>query len=141
MATKKDKMVKLDPKVARLLDANLNRAREGLRVVEDAARYQWDNSRLTKMIRDIRHRIGKVTEVRYKDLIKYRKSRSDVGRSLVEPGRAAVSDVIAANLRRAQEAARVLEEYSKVFSPLAAVEFKIIRYDLYDVEKECLKFL
>lgn len=127
-----------DKKTLRLLDANLNRAREGLRVVEDAARFVWEDPKRYRRIRNLRHRLHELTAARYKDLVKHRESETDTGRRIKEAGRSSVSAVVSANLRRAQEAVRVLEEYSKVFSPHAAGEFKKIRYQLYIEEKRIL---
>jgi thiamine-phosphate pyrophosphorylase len=71
--------------------------------------------------------------------VKARSSHTDVGREIAESGRVNLRSVVSANIRRAQEAVRVLEEYGKVFSPSAAPAFKRIRYRLYDEEKKILK--
>src|SRR5437762_1803746 len=118
-------------KTLRLLDANLNRAREGLRVVEDTARFLWNDSRLYRRLRKLRHDLHKITAAKYKDLLGSRNSQEDAGRTVKESSRASISSVVSANICRAQEAVRVLEEYSKVFSPRAAVGFKKIRFQLY----------
>src|ERR1044071_6481170 len=130
-----------DKKTLRLLDANLNRAREGLRVVEDTARFLWNDSGLYRRLRRLRHDLHRITAARYKDLLKSRNSEGDAGRKVKENSRASVSSVVSANLRRAQEAVRVLEEYSKVFSPRAAAGFKKIRFQLYVEEKKLRKKL
>jgi thiamine-phosphate pyrophosphorylase len=85
--------------------------------------------------------LHRVTKTSYKDLIAARESANDVGRKIKESSRATVESVISANLRRAQEAVRVLEEYSKVFSKKAAPELKKIRYQLYQYEKRAIKKL
>ena len=82
-----------------------------------------------------------MTRKSYKILIAARDSVDDVGREIKETGRSSVSAVVSANLRRAQEAVRVLEEYGKVFSRGAAEKFKRIRYRLYQEEKKVLKKL
>lgn len=128
----------MDGKILRLLDANLNRAREGLRVVEDTARFVWDDSAQYRRIRSLRHELHRVTQTSYKGLVASRESVHDVGRKLHEDSRSNLSAVLSANLRRAQEAVRVLEEYGKVLSPKAAPVFKKIRYQLYQEEKKLL---
>ncbi len=133
--------MKLNTKTARLLDANLNRAREGLRVVEDTARFLWDDKKLYQSLRSLRHKLHSITQVRYKDLLSARESETDVGRRIPEGLRPSVSSLVSANLRRAQEAVRVLEEYSKIFSNTAAADLKRIRYQLYMKEKMILKKL
>ena len=131
----------LDKKTARLLDANLNRAREGLRVVEDAARFLWNDAAQYRRLRALRHKLHEATAEHYANFIRARESVKDVGREIKEGPRASLSSVISANMRRAQEAARVLEEYSKVFAVQAAGKFKEIRYQLYQEEKRILKKL
>lgn len=121
--------------VARLLDANLNRAREGLRVIEDTARFLWDDGAAYRRLRALRHRLHEATAVSYKKLVDARDSATDPGRRVPEGARASVAAVVAANMRRAQEAVRVLEEYGKIFSKGAGAEFKAIRYALYREEK------
>lgn len=119
----------------------MNRAREGLRVVEDTARFVWGDAALYRRIRGLRHALHDATAAGYKNLIRSRDSINDAGRSVKEGGRVSLSAVVSANLRRAQEAARVLEEYGKVFSPKAAGEFKRIRYRLYQEETKIFKKL
>ena len=139
MAVKKS--ARVDARTARLLDANLNRAREGLRVVEDTVRFLWNDKKNYERFRGLRHELHDLTRKSYKILIAARDSVDDVGREIKETGRSSVSAVVSANLRRAQEAVRVLEEYGKVFSRGAAEKFKRIRYRLYQEEKKVLKKL
>jgi thiamine-phosphate pyrophosphorylase len=131
----------MNPGVARLLDANLNRAREGLRVVEDTARFLWSDAAMYRRLRSLRHRLHAATAGSYAALVRARESGEDPGRRIPEGPRAGIGAVVSANLRRAQEAVRVLEEYSKVFSKGAPAEFKSIRYALYQEEKRILKRL
>lgn len=130
-----------DDGVARLLDANLNRAREGLRVVEDTARFLWDDAAMYKRLRLLRHRLHEVTAASYRKLVDARDSVKDPGREMAEGGRSSVAAVASANIRRAQEAVRVLEEYSRIFSKGAGADFKAIRYALYQEEKRISKHL
>lgn len=127
--------------VARLLDANLNRAREGLRVLEDTARFLWNDATLYQRLRTLRHRLHEVSAGSYRILIDSRDSAGDPGRRMPEGGRASIGAVVGANIRRAQEAVRVLEEYGKIFSKEAGAEFKSIRYALYREEKRILTHL
>jgi thiamine-phosphate pyrophosphorylase len=122
----------------RVLDVNLNRAREGLRVLEDTARLVWDDKPLFADIRACRHALDRATRAAYPALVGARDSRSDAGRLLPEKKKRSPQGLIAANFRRAQEALRVLEEYGKVLSPGAAGRFKALRYRLYTAEKKAL---
>ena len=55
-----------DPRVARLIDANLDRAREGLRVVEDWCRFGLERDDLVKTLKDWRQRLGALHADSYK---------------------------------------------------------------------------
>ncbi len=124
--------------IYRVLDANLNRAREGLRVLEDTARFVWDDRGLFTVLRKARHDLDKATRTAYPRLVAGRESTHDMGRRMKEGQSRDWPGLVAANFRRAQEALRVLEEYGKVFSPHAAA-FKKIRFQLYMAEKKSLR--
>lgn len=123
-------------KIYRVIDANLNRAREGLRVIEDTARFVANDSKAFAQLRAARHKLDKVTRNIYPELIKERDSHGDEGRSVKEKGREGLKALVSANFRRAQEALRVLEEYGKIVSPKAAPVFKKIRFQTYILERE-----
>ena len=121
--------------VLRLLDANLNRAREGLRVLEDTARFLWQSKKHFQALRKARHKLDTLTRRHYPDLVRSRSGAQDPGRRIKEGGRESLEEVVAANLRRCEESLRVLEEYGKIFSANAGAEFKDLRYAIYDLEK------
>lgn len=123
----------------RLLDANLNRAREGLRVLEDTARFVWDARTIFARFRSARHRLDTLTRRFYPALIASRDSAADPGRAVKETRRRTPAGLVAANFRRVEEALRVLEEYGKVLSPRSAAGFKRIRFEMYVLEKEVLR--
>jgi len=124
----------------RIVDANLNRAREGLRVLEEVARFILEDSRLTGVLKEMRHRLtGMVLSAGVAcALINSRDSENDVGAGSWTPRekeRGSVCDLVAANFKRVQEAARVLEEFGKILG-LPAQEVKELRFELYTLEKE-----
>ncbi|MDR0820277.1 MAG: hypothetical protein LBN19_01970 [Endomicrobium sp.] len=121
--------------VLRIIDANLNRCREGLRVVEDALRFILNDGFLYKKIRRIRHRVDKILRSSYDELIKERDSFDDSGRQMPEISKKELAGIITANFKRTQESLRVLEEYSKTLFPKASADFKKQRYMAYDAEK------
>ena len=125
----------------RIVDANLNRCREGLRVVEDVLRYIFDDAVLYKKIRSVRHNTDKILRDKYASLISSRDSVSDAGRKIPETLKKDLPGIVAANFKRAQESLRVLEEYSKAVYPKASAEFKKQRYSLYQIEKKTLRYL
>jgi thiamine-phosphate pyrophosphorylase len=122
--------------IKRIMDANLNRCREGLRVIEDSLRFVLDDENFYKTIREIRHNTDKILRNKYAELISERDSFNDAGRQIPETSKKTLPEIIIANFKRAQESLRVLEEYSKAFLPESSAEFKRQRYELYNLEKE-----
>lgn len=127
-----------------MIDANANRAREGLRVVEEISRLILDNSQLTSEWKKARHRIsvllGKLP-VNSRTLIKERESETDVGKDtyIEEEGkRGNYSEIAIINARRAEEGIRVLEEFSKLTAPEIGRQFKKLRFKIYSLEKKTL---
>jgi len=123
--------------LARVIDANLNRLKEGVRVVEDIARYLHNNKELASSLKKIRHQ-AIIDD--YTSLLESRDSVNDVLRPTIksEMNRSNTQDIIIANYKRAQESARVLEEIFKIEKPEYSEVFKSIRYNLYTLEKENL---
>lgn len=121
----------------RLLDANLNRLREGIRVVEDIFRYIYDDKETSSKLKNLRHisRLHNNTE-----LLESRDIKNDVLKvsTTSEQSRENLSSILIANFKRAQESSRVLEELAKLLSVEDSENFKYIRYELYDLEKKLL---
>jgi thiamine-phosphate pyrophosphorylase len=120
----------------RIIDANLNRCREGLRVVEDSLRFILNDGQLYKKIRSIRHKADKILRSNYGNFINERNSFDDSGRQMSEISKKSLQEMVIVNFKRSQESLRVLEEYSKVFAPEKSAEFKKQRYVVYMTEKE-----
>ncbi|MFA5462330.1 MAG: thiamine-phosphate pyrophosphorylase [Sulfurimonas sp.] len=127
----------LSPELYRVIDANINRLKEGIRVVEDIMRYKNNNKELSHKLKNLRH-MADIQESL--ELLKHRDSVNDVLRQTIksEMNRSNLSDIIIANFKRAQESARVLEELYKLHSEEYSENFKYIRYELYTLEKEVL---
>ncbi|WP_457593880.1 thiamine-phosphate pyrophosphorylase [Hydrogenimonas sp.] len=128
---------KTEPKLFRLCDANLNRLKEGIRVIEDVNRYLYDDSEIASKLKSLRH-LAKIDN--YIDLLPYRDIQNDVLKESIpqELERENIKSVLLANYKRAQEAARVLEECFKVIEPKKSGDFKTIRYELYALEQKNL---
>ncbi|MDR1007159.1 MAG: thiamine-phosphate pyrophosphorylase [Campylobacteraceae bacterium] len=124
----------LPESLLRLWDANLNRLREGIRVVEDIRRYCFDDEINAKKLKTLRH---KARLEPYLALLKTRDIEGDVLKSTTksETLRKNIESIQTANIKRAQESARVLEESLKLVSPEKAEIFKQLRYSLYGIEK------
>ena len=124
--------------VLRLIDANLNRAREGLRVIEDYARFIRDDRAIGESLKSIRHRLASATREVADRAIVLRDTPGDVGTSYAEVGalpRVELRDVVTAAGRRTGEALRAVEEYLKTIDAAAAREVEACRYAFYDVEQ------
>lgn len=118
----------------RLIDANLNRLREGIRVVEDIFRYAYNNKEIASKLKDLRHK-SRVSI--YNELLNSRDIKNDVLKksTISEQSRENLNSILIANFKRAQESSRVLEEVCKLESIKESEIFKYIRYELYDLEK------
>jgi thiamine-phosphate pyrophosphorylase len=123
-----------DKSVLRLLDANLNRCREGFRVLEDTARFVRNDERFFLAFRSQRHKLDRLTRRLYPELVAARSGANDAGRTVKEGGRANKDAIIFANFRRCEESLRVLEEYGKLFSAAAGRKFKEMRFTAYELE-------
>jgi thiamine-phosphate pyrophosphorylase len=125
--------------IARLIDANLDRAREGLRVLEDWCRFGLDRPDLVARTKDMRQQLGALHAERYK---RARHAASDGAAGMAHPaqaGRCAPDQVVAAHAARVQEALRVLEEFGRGGDPPLAAAAAALRYALYDLEVELLE--
>lgn len=124
----------LSPELFRVIDANLNRLKEGIRVIEDIMRYRDNNKELATKLKQLRH-LAKVETIQ--ELLLHRDSINDVLRPTMntELQRTDTLTILIANFKRAQESSRVLEEIYKLASPASSENFKHIRYELYDLEK------
>ena len=124
----------MNNKELRLLDANLNRLREGIRVIEDIFRYILDDKTTSLRLKELRH---KSRIENYNELLKSRDIKNDVLKKTTqsEQARESLNSILIANFKRAQESSRVLEEFTKLIDTKSSENFKYIRYELYDIEK------
>ena len=127
--------------VYRIIDANVNRTKEGLRVCEEAARFVLRDRSLTARFKAVRHAIEEIVAklAPRQKMLAQRESPDDVGRRIKcssELRRRGCRDVFFANMQRVKESVRVLEEFSKLLDRSAALEFKELRYIVYDIEKK-----
>src|SRR5262245_52111630 len=135
-------MVSMDPSGDRSIDANLNRAAEGLRVVEDLCRFHWELAGMAGELKGLRHELlnvflpGPGSRGR---LSSGRDSEEDVGREIaVASPRPDAEAVAVRNLQRAKEAFRVLEEVGRIRDTALAARVSALRYRLYSIEKGIL---
>jgi thiamine-phosphate pyrophosphorylase len=123
----------------RVLDANANRAREALRVVEDYCRFVLDDALLSGELKQLRHDLTQALAVVSADLLlEARDTLGDVGTGLTaraERERHSLTAVIQASCKRLQEALRTLEELGKLHSPAQGESLKRLRYRAYTLER------
>jgi thiamine-phosphate pyrophosphorylase len=125
--------------VIRILDAALNRAMEGLRVVEDYARFVLDDPFLTQQTKSLRHDLASAaTPISSSDRHAARETQLDVGTTIStdqESQRRNAWAVCAASLKRTEQSLRSLEEYGKLINTDFAGQCESLRYRLYTLEK------
>lgn len=131
----------------RIVDANLNRLAEGLRILEDVARMALDDTVLTQQLKTLRHDLIRGDLPFNLELLQSRNSEEDVGATLEVAGENQAKDlplIVVANFRRAQEALRVLEEMAKLpemTGKLDSDKFKQARFALYTLEQKLVSQL
>jgi thiamine-phosphate pyrophosphorylase len=136
----------------RMIDANLNRSSEGLRVLEDVARFLLNDDELSQQLKALRHNLAQETKSLGIGLLSQRDSEHDVGRphSVPPPSREGdrtieatslqgLSDLVTANAKRVEESLRVMEELAKlpeISSILNSARFEQARFALYTLERD-----
>ena len=125
----------------RILDANFNRAREGLRVCEEITRLAMNDAALTRVLKKTRHSISRTLKnfpVPASKLIEARDVEGDIGKkpSALEHTRRDTKTIFIANIQRVKESLRVLEEISQLMHLKGSVHFKKIRFSVYGIEKK-----
>ena len=128
-----------DKRVARLIDANLDRAREGLRVIEDWCRFGLDRQDLVVPLKDWRQQLGQLHADCYRQA---RSTATDAAAGLSHPAqqtRTESTQVLKANASRVQEALRVIEEFARTGDAELARTAASVRYALYDHEVRILE--
>jgi thiamine-phosphate pyrophosphorylase len=127
---------------ARVLDAAANRAREGLRVVEDYCRFVLDDAFLSRILKELRHDLATaLTELSPLTLLEARETQRDVGTGVSTPSeldRGSLRDVVQVNLKRLQESLRSLEEFGKIHNSYLGRAVEQLRYRAYTLERAIL---
>lgn len=135
--------------IDRILDACLNRGREGLRVLEDYARFVLNGERSSRTLKEIRHELTEAEQLLFRGarhrgvrtLLSARDTMQDVGTKITvdhEEKRESLQDLVTANCRRVQESLRSLEEFGKLVSLEFASRMKQLRYRSYSLEQDLI---
>ncbi|WP_016952538.1 thiamine phosphate synthase [Anabaena sp. PCC 7108] len=126
--------------VYRILDANLDRAREGLRIIEEWCRFGLNDAQLAGVCKHLRQEVGHWHTL---EMRAARDTPGDAGTDLTHPQeeqRANITSLLQANFCRVQEALRVLEEYGKLYDPNMGSAFKQMRYQVYTLESNLMGY-
>ncbi len=130
-----------DRSLYRILDANINRTKEGLRVCEDLCRYVWNQKTFTRTLKNLRHELTQIIlDLDIQKTLDARHIQGDVGRgsTVSESKRKDIKGVFAANIQRVKESLRVLEEVSKLIDVKIASKLKALRYKVYALEQKVI---
>ena len=125
----------------RMLDANANRALEGLRVCEEIIRFGCEAPSAFHRLRALRHALARAMNgvpVSPRERVGARESRRDIGRRAAASRVASLERLLLINFQRAKEALRVLEECSRMVAPRHTAGFQRLRFRTYEVEREIL---
>lgn len=133
----------MNDKLSRIIDANCNRAREGLRVLEEVGRFWLDNENIFNEIKVLRHDFSDTEskiKILFKNTLNDRDSLNDVGKQYVpnlEGKRDDISTLVTANAKRVEESLRVLEEFLKLIDKNNVTEqVKQMRFKTYTLEQQ-----
>jgi thiamine-phosphate pyrophosphorylase len=128
----------------RIVDANFNRAREALRVIEDYCRFTLNSAPLSGRAKEMRHKLSSaIARLNAERLLASRDTPGDVGvGQTIESaiGRMDLKDSLTAACKRLPEALRVLAETLRSDEPGIADEMERLRYAGYSLEKDIVLF-
>ncbi|MBI2850660.1 MAG: thiamine-phosphate pyrophosphorylase [Chloroflexi bacterium] len=134
-------------RILRIIDASFNRISEGLRFLEEIARFVLDDAELTERLKSLRHDVIRSDASFQAQLLQSRDSAVDVGIDIEVAGEEKGKELpilLVANARRVQESLRTLEELSKlpdIPARFDSQKFMHARFALYTIEKELMSLL
>ena len=128
----------------RIIDANFNRAREGLRIAEEFCRFALNNETLSSRCKQIRHQLSAtVSSLGMQRLVTARDTENDIGCGIEiaeQMKRANLEDCVTAGFARVTEALRVLAEAAATIDSTISGTLEQLRYDCYILEKDIALF-
>lgn len=132
---------RLPTSAVRVIDANANRALEGLRVCEEIIRLHLGTRTAFRASRALRHAVGQAIRtlpITPTDRVRARDSRTDLGRAASTTPVDSLERLLLINFQRAKESLRTLEECSRLVAPRQTVSFQRLRFRTYEVERAVL---
>jgi hypothetical protein len=130
-------------KVYRIIDANFNRSREGLRVCEDIMRFIFKDSKLTLKLKNTRRALSRLAaELDRERLIQSRDVEIDrVKFKGAKGSKFKYDEILRFNFQRVTESLRVLEEVIQILEPDFKQRFMRLRFKVYEIEKGVSKVI
>jgi thiamine-phosphate pyrophosphorylase len=125
----------------RIIDVNINRLDESLKLIEDVIRFQLEQRQLLTQIRKIRSDFLHLKRaLPLTQTIGARRSHKDLGRKYeFDSGKKKdQTGLILSAFSRAKESSRTIEEALKTVIPPLSSGAKNIRFQIYDLEKETI---
>ena len=129
-----------DLRIYQIIDANLDRAREGLRVLEDWARFGLGKEKYVEKIKNFRQILGKNHLDVYKQSRNHTEDKCKGLTHKEQIKRKTSEQIISSNSARVQEALRVIEEFSRLQNHELSKIASEIRYEIYTIEIALLSF-
>lgn len=122
----------------RIIDANINRVSEGIRVLEDISRFIIEDPKITRELRELRHEVRK--NFSNDNLITFRNSENDIGYDISSTSsldrKENLQNLVTSNFKRIQEGLRSIEESLKVIGYYEKSKiYEGLRYKVYNLEK------
>lgn len=134
----------MERSVYRIIDANFNRAREAIRVIEEFCRFTVNSAPLTHRAKQLRHDLSStIAQLPADRLLAARDTRADVGTTLKIPRpfrRTSFEDSLTAAFKRLPEALRTLSETTHTLNAALAEQLEELRYTAYTLEKDVTTF-
>ena len=133
------------PLILRIIDVNLNRVSEGLRVLEDISRFILEDAQSSRQLKSIRHFVSQPARKMDVPLTEFRDAEGDIGAEFDLTGsHINLVAIVHANARRVHEGIRVLEELAKLpelADVISSTELRRHRYSIYTLEKHVVSGL
>ena len=134
----------MDQAIYRIIDANFNRAREAIRVIEDYCRFALNSTWLSQRAKEIRHKLSQaVNQLDSGKLLTSRDTVNDVGvgkKVDSQLSRGDLKSCLTADCKRLTEALRTLAEVIQIHDNSVADAIERLRYDAYTLEKDIFLF-
>ena len=120
----------------RILDANFNRVKEGLRVIEEFLRFHYPPLPYLEEWRNLRKEL--VKRISSLPLLSHRDSEEDAGKNFIPASYPDILSLLRANFSRIEEGLRVIEEISRLKFPSLVSFIMKLRFQIYSLEKKIL---